>query len=324
MLGRFSVANYWPSLLDFNDYADECVGHLLDELEYPTDLLLQRLVMLQATYDHIHTVFRSYGVAAKDLSDEGAGMHLSALKSSLHKWHSDTPPSLRSKPLLELSYNFVSMELHSIALRRLRKGPTHGASTRGWESQSIDSLLTCLEAGKKFVEQLLALETSHLASVSFAAWVRLPYVLTVTANLCFPSEEFDTIHWNCRDAQDSLRFDHQVELFCGKMQALTSYNPPAQPRPDFFASLEKVFECAADWYRQHIQGGPEHRPICPDAEKSPLKNIGTPSEQRLPADDDSSTLDADFDFWPFLDFPMDNELWDMQLSTDDFGFEPFP
>lgn len=321
----FSVANYWPSLLDYNDCTAECARHLRDHPERPSDLLAERLVALQSLYDNLHAVFRPFGLSSGDNCADGVRFHLSAVLSSLQKWKADIPPELDSNHHLLLSYQFILMELHNGAVRLLSTTKENSTIPVTVETMSRDILLGSLRASKDFMAQLLDIESPNLASVSFCEWMRLPYVLILAANLCFPSDGFRLISWDIKIAQESLRLDVQLEHLCAKIHGLALNSSCVPNQSMFFILLTKVLQCTMRWYRCRTEEQPGEKSASVDTSDSPLKNLCSTAEEELTSEyaTPANKSVEELDLSSLLDDMTQDALFDQLWFPDNMSlFDP--
>ena len=151
---------------------------------------------------------------------------------------------------MDLSYAFVDMELHSVGIR-MGASPASSIlppNTPPANRYRVDLLLSCLEAGKAYLDTLLAAPTPHYGLFSFIEWMRLPYVLIIISKLSFPSDSYADTHWDIRTAQEQVRLDLYLESLCYRMSSITTFNGASQPHPDFFLSLKMILERTRHWY----------------------------------------------------------------------------
>lgn len=151
---------------------------------------------------------------------------------------------------MDLSYAFVEMELHSVGIR-MGASPASNvlpSSTPQANRYRFELLLSCLEAGKAYLDILLAVPTPHYRLFSFIEWMRLPYVLIILSKLSFPSDNYADSHWDIRTAQELVRLDLYLEALCYRMSSITTFNGASQPHPDFFLSLKMILERTRHWY----------------------------------------------------------------------------
>lgn len=311
----FSVANYWPSLLDYNDCTAECAKHLREQPERPGDLLAERLVALQCLYDGLHAVFRPFGVSSGDTCADSVRLHLSAVLSSLQKWKAGIPPQLNSSRHLQLSYQFVQMELYNGAVRLLSTTKENSMLSANVEKMTRDILLGSLRASKDFLGRLLDIESLNLESVSFCEWMRLPYVLVIAANLCFPSNGLRSINWDIQIAQEAIRLDVQLEHLCTMIHELVLHSSCVPSQSNFFILLTKVLQCTMRWYRYRIEEQPGKKSASVDASESPLKNLCATAEEELirekaaPANENIEDLDLSSLFDDMTKDGLFDQLW---------------
>lgn len=158
------------------------------------------------------------------------------------------------------------MSLHDLGTR-LDSGSTANPN-------HINILLNSFEAGKKFLDSLLAIPSSQYHLISFVEWMRLPYILIILSKLSFPSESHIP-GWDVRVAQDRVRLDLYLESLCYRMQNLTTFKRPAQPLPDFWLSMNMIMEKTKTWYIRKTK--PTTDGFKAD-EESPFEHLQNPVE----------------------------------------------
>lgn len=141
------------------------------------------------------------------------------------------------------------MQLHSVGLRTFL--PSFQPSTAN--STQLNSLLSSLEAGKRFLDLLMAFPISDYHLISFSEWMRLPYVVMTMARLSIPSDAHTAAQWDVKAAQDRVRLDLYLESLCYRMQGLSTFNKPKQPHPDFWWAMRMIMDLTRSWYCRKTQ-----------------------------------------------------------------------
>jgi len=151
--------------------------------------------------------------------------------------------------VLELSYSFTEMKLQSVGLRI----PPPSFQLPTSNPIQLNALLSTLEAGKRFLDTLLAYPVSDYHLLSFSEWMRLPYVAMIIFRLTIPSEAHMAAQWDVKAAQDRVRLDLYLESLCYRMQSLSTYDKAKQRHPDFWYAMRMIMDLTRSWYRQKIQ-----------------------------------------------------------------------
>ena len=173
---------------------------------------------------------------------------------------------------MDLSYNFISMEVHSVALRRNPSSSRDGIHSvpSSTDTFHLDLLLSCLQAAKAYLDTLLAMSATHYRLLSFVEWMRLLRVLAVTCKLCVPSNNYTDIHLDFDTAQERVRVDLYLESLCYRMQSLTTFDRTSQPLPDFWILLKTLLDRIRSWYIHKIRSSTEEAATVRDADVLPL------------------------------------------------------
>lgn len=170
------------------------------------------------------------------------------------------------------------MELHSIGLR-ITPGTTISSSPFAASiPKHLDTLFTCLESGKAFLNKILSMPVTRYRYISFIHWMRLPYVLVIISKLSFPSPQHTASQWDTQKAQDHVRLDLYLESLCYRMQSITSSLPNTEP--DFFSTLKLILEKTRYWYMRKTHSATEDggEAVATATEQSPLEVIQNPHE----------------------------------------------
>lgn len=245
----FSVALSRPNLLRYSNYMTDCCKRLQADQEFPSDNILLHMIKLYVIGDQVHAAFRSEDAGAIHADQTRSRMLLQMFESQLKEWKTHLPSDTRHTAM-DLSYAFVEMELHSVGIR-MGASPASNvlpSSTPQANRYRFELLLSCLEAGKAYLDILLAVPTPHYRLFSFIEWMRLPYVLIILSKLSFPSDNYADSHWDIRTAQELVRLDLYLEALCYRMSSITTFNGASQPHPDFFLSLKMILERTRHWY----------------------------------------------------------------------------
>ncbi len=257
------------------------------------------------------------------------------------------------------SYDFLNMELHSIGLRITPSAASSSELFTASIPKHLDTLFTCLESGKAFLDKILYMPVTRYRHISFVHWMRLPYVLVIVSKLSFPSPQHTASQWDTRKAQDRVRLDLCLESLCYRMQSITSSLPNSEP--DFFATLKLILEKTRYWYMRKTHsvtaedGGETAATTA--TEQSPLEIIQnphengnqsthhenqpphrytnnltptlTPTSQPPPVPATPPTMNppdpAEFNYSPDLDdmssflAPFDDSFWNSELFDGGFG-----
>jgi hypothetical protein len=188
--------------------------------------------------------------------------------------------------VLTLSYSFTEMLLHSVALRPT----TSDERPMGTESTQLNSLLSALEAGKRFLDALLSFPMDEYHIISFSEWMRLPVVIMTVAKMCMPNNINIGPGWDYKTAQDRVRLDLCLEALCYRMQQLSTYEK--QKHTDFWHAMRFINDLTRTWYMKKIKPSISSQPTpstmtgCPMSERSgpSAAALVTPaSEQGLPS-----------------------------------------
>ena len=173
---------------------------------------------------------------------------------------------------MDLLYNFISMEIHSVGLRTKPSSSRDGiySAPSLTDTFHLDLLLSCLQAAKAYLDTMLAMSVTHYRLLSFVEWMRLPRVLAIICKLCDPSNNQTGIHWDYHTAQERVRVDLYLESLCYRMHSLTTFDNTSQPLPDFWILLKTLLERIRSWYMHKIQSSTEEVATARDADILPL------------------------------------------------------
>ena len=122
------------------------------------------------------------------------------------------------------------------------------------DSIQLESLSACLGAGMKYLDAIIATPTEEFHLITFAEWVSLQHVIIAMANITIPSEKHPP-QWDIKAAQDRLKLNLYLESLCYRMQDLTTFNPPAQPHPDYWISNKVALQSIRSWYKSKTDPG---------------------------------------------------------------------
>ena len=173
---------------------------------------------------------------------------------------------------MDLSYNFISMEVHSVGLRRDPSSSRDGihSAPSSTDTFHLNLLLSCLQSAKAYLDTMLAMSATHYRLLSFVEWMRLPRVLAIICKLCIPSTTYADIHWDSRTAQERVRVDLYLESLCYRMQSLTTFDNTSQPLPDFWILLKTLLERIRSWYMHKIRSSTGESAAARDTDILPL------------------------------------------------------
>ena len=177
-----------------------------------------------------------------------------------------------STVIMDLSYNFISMEVHSVGLRKSHSSSRDEiySAPSSTDTFHLDVLLACLQSAKAYLDTLLAMSATHYRLLSFVEWMRLFRVLAIIGNLCVPSNNYTDIHWDFDTAQERVRVDLYLESLCYRIQSLTTFDKTSQPLPDFWILLKTLLDRIRSWYIHKIRSSTEEAAITRDGDILPL------------------------------------------------------
>ena len=225
----------------------EWAQSLKQNREYETDETINLLISLRQIDDQVQDALFTADGSQLPISDGRALMHVRFIDAQLDTWKRECD-GVASQRLLELSFSYAKMQLHSVALR---SSPSElPASVR---SSQINSLLSSLEAGKRFLDTLLSFPAQEYHLISFSEWMRLPAVIMTVARLCIPSEQHATIGWDTQAAQDRVRLDLCLESICYRMSTLTAFDKTKRPETDFWHAMQMINDLTKNWYIRKIR-----------------------------------------------------------------------
>jgi hypothetical protein len=236
-----------PNLLKHTSIMTEWAQSLKQDCEYETDETISLLISLRQIDDQVQDELFTADASKLPLSDGRVSMHVRFIDVQLDAWKRDCN-GVASQRLLELSFSYAKMQLHSVALR-----PLPSESPASVRSSQIKSLLSALDGSKRFLDTLLSFPAHEYHLISFSEWMRLPPVIMTVTRLCVPTEDHAVITWDTQAAQERVRLDLCLESLCYRMQTLSTFDKAKQPHPDFWYAMGMILELTKDWYLRKIR-----------------------------------------------------------------------
>jgi hypothetical protein len=257
-----------PNLLKHSPIMTEWAKGLKRDREYETDETISLLISLRQIDDQVQDELFTADASQLPMSDGRALMHVRFIDIQLDSWKRECN-GVASQRLLELSFSYAKMQLHSVALR-----PSPSELPASVRLSQLNSLLSALEASKRFLDTLLSFPAHEYHLISFSEWMRLPPVIMTVSRLCIPSKDHAAIGWDTQAAQDRVRLDLCLESLCYRMQSLSTFDQTKRPYPDFWYAMRMINELTKNWYIRKI------RPEQPSQTPS-VATPSTPNEQRV-------------------------------------------
>ncbi|KAL8918835.1 MAG: hypothetical protein Q9172_005249 [Xanthocarpia lactea] len=299
-----------PNLLQYSPYMAQCCKELAQAQEHASDVSLTHIISLNRLGEDIQAAFHEDDENSVLRAEQTrVQMLLQSLERQLKDWKVEASQdnkrigkfltnshkkcllgSCNDLVLLDLSYNFYDMVLHIIGTQlQPSTNITHSSGPTNTISL-LDILLSCLEAGKAYLDTILCIPSSQYHYFSFIVWMRLPYVLLKLSKLCFPSEHFTAMRWDVAAARDRVRLELCLESLCYRLQTLTTFNGLSQTQPDFFSSIKLIMEHTRNWYmRKSTSPDGKKSTEVEQAEYSPLEVIRDPYESGSTAPTSNNT-----------------------------------
>ena len=179
----------------------------------------------------------------------------------------------------------------------------------------LDHNLSCLPAGKAYLDAILAIPAMHYRLLSFVEWMRLLRVVAFICKLCIPSNHYTEIHWDHRMAQERVRVDLYLESLCYRVQSLTMFDKRSQRLGDIWILLKGLLERIRSWYTDRIRLSPEEVATAKDTDVLPLGPAMRPQVATNGYEAQNSAVAATAEFWE-MDRMMndfENSFWVSKL-----------
>ena len=246
------------------------------------------------------------------------------------------------------------MSLHSIALETNIFGDNSTIIETSASEWIDNSSHLHLRAGVSFLDTLIDCPVADYHLVSFAEWIRLPWVIiTLAKAMLKPLPDTQSTPSSCGTSegnQSRVKLHLYLETLCYRMQALTTFRPIDQPCVDFWKALGMILEKVREWYVRRMRtqldsavtnttnpssttstGGdlnifhwPTAHHYLGDEPQSPSLAWPEATNDFMDAEKENSSSGAmDFDFDPFmyLDFWGGSSSYDHTIEKlDDTGF----
>ena len=163
------------------------------------------------------------------------------------------------------------MQVQSVGLSNNSSSSRAGGTTAKPSASTfcLDHHLCCLQAGKAYLDAILAISTVDYRLLSFVEWMRLPRVIAIICKLCIPSNHYSETHWDHRMAQERVRVDLYLESLCYQMQSLTTFDKTSQRLGDIWILLNGLLERIRSWYMHRIRLSPEEVATAKDTDALP-------------------------------------------------------
>lgn len=287
-----------PSLLKCSRYISECSELLQKGEEFESDKNILPLIRLRRVEDQMFDEYCSAEVFSFCCDDNQILAHIERWEWQLRELHKEVKSAERSEckrfyPLsssfkqlsdtflvLLLTYHAIEMELYNEGIHRMFSADTDQSLNHTISELTRTRIVSsCLEAGKAFLDALIAIPVEDYYLVPTGEWLRLPRVVMVIIMLTTRMTN-ELVGWDIKAAQERVRLDLYLESLCFRMQNLTTFKPPKQPRPDTWMAMKMVMQSIRGWYKQKLE----------PARSSSAKSQKTPGRtSRCPAHDATST-----------------------------------
>jgi hypothetical protein len=120
--------------------------------------------------------------------------------------------------------------------------------------KELEEAQSTADAGRSFLDTLVDCPVSEYFLISFAEWIRLPQVILTLSKVLFHAED-GISQSDLKGIQDRVRLDLYLESLCYRMQTLTTFKPPSQPRHDFWMAMKVIMEKMREWYIRRVRQG---------------------------------------------------------------------
>ena len=150
-----------------------------------------------------------------------------------------------------LLLHYSTMVLHSF---RLQAEATSRFKSNVRFEKELEAVQSTADAGRSFLDTLVDCPVSEYFIISFAEWIRLPQVILTLSKVLFHAED-GISQSDLQGIQDRVRPDLYLESLCYRMQTLTTFKPPSQPRPDFWMAMKVIMDKMREWYTRRVRQG---------------------------------------------------------------------
>lgn len=204
-----------------------------------------------------------------------------------------------SVSVLELSFAYTELELHAVALRPHNHSSFNDSFPEAFAygdqfshaQESVNqtnALSVTLEAGKRFLDTLLARPPNTYPHLCFNVWLKLPHIILSLARLCTPDNQYSKMNlWDVKTAQDRVRLDLYLESLCYRMQNLSplgSWDGRRETMLDFWRAMNMILDLTRTWYVKKIREPSSHASSGPVTASSMGSHNGSTSGLPLTPD----------------------------------------
>ena len=260
-MGRFSNTLQKPNLFQYTQYMSECLERLQNDLEFASDGALSSLINPRQLEDQLFENYRSVSLDMQylpipieaqrrlvELSKATNGKDNQRCKSPTTSYRTYGNQLLTVTGLL---LHYSNVVLYSLRLQAEARSPFKSNIRSKKELEAIQSTA---DAGRSFLNTLVDCPVSEYFLISFAEWIRLPQVVLTLCRVLFYAED-GISQSDLERIQDRVRLDLYLESLCYRMQTLTTYNPPSQPRHDFWMAMKVIIDKMREWFTQRVRQG---------------------------------------------------------------------
>jgi hypothetical protein len=248
-----------PNLFRLTNYMLKCVERLHHDLELTSDVCLSGLVNAQRLEDEL------FDICAAEFVDEHRLLNLSRIKISLMELRKETSrngnqrreycprtPAQRHNHVLPVPT--ILLRYSEMVLFNFRPQAEGMAVLNSdlHSKEELEAVRSTVEAGRAVLDTLVDCPVSEYSSISFVEWMRLPQVIsTLTKDLLLADSSASKSR--IAEIRDHVRLDLYLESLCYRMQTLTTFKPPEQPRVDFWVAMRVVLDKMREFYVRHMR-----------------------------------------------------------------------
>ncbi|KAJ5219111.1 uncharacterized protein N7498_001210 [Penicillium cinerascens] len=156
--------------LRWNPHMEESLSVLLEAKECPEDELLVTLVKIQLIMDKIYHMRRDGD------NNKYSLLYTKAFQSQLESVKSQIPQRLQQDKAVLLYLAYAEIVIHEIAIKTT-------SMPNSPETQRLESLCTCLQASKAWLDHFLAISPDHHIGISFTVFFQFSRALVTLYKL---------------------------------------------------------------------------------------------------------------------------------------------
>ncbi|KFZ20552.1 hypothetical protein V501_00059 [Pseudogymnoascus sp. VKM F-4519 (FW-2642)] len=248
-----------PNDLRYNDYVEDCYQTLIEANATPSDFLLPYFVRLQRLAEEVNTTFEYDAYEQPPALDTfRTNTLVKTFCKRLRNFEDSFPSEVWNNAAIKMAQLSLHIYINEVGLYATRSYPFESdcgqTSCREWYSSvaRTDSLASCLEATKSFLDRYLMLSNEEMRQNTVMEEMKLVRAILILGRF---SLGVDTPHLKAACLRESAQSSYYMEALIQRMGRLISFTDSGHEQMDYFWQIRRIIQCTKNRHDEQTRTG---------------------------------------------------------------------